>query len=153
MQPCHTLHIAFRTERGFWSVKSSQTDVCRCLRDFPTWFLLCIGPITVQGRRKKKNQTLFCELFPLLFLSTAQRASQSTSASRSHHFLSGSAHNRFPLWAPALKGTEVVGGQVRFLYNNGNSIRKWRGGGHCCVSDLGLRFPESSRLAGRDIGR
>lgn len=64
-----------------------------------------------------------------------------------------SSHNSLPLWAPGLEGTEVVGGQIRFLYNNGNSIRKWRGGGHCRVSNLGLHFPESSRLAGRDIRR
>lgn len=40
-------------------------------------------------------------------------------------------------------------GGVWFLYNNGNSIRKWRGGGEC---DLRLRFSQSHWDAGRGIG-
>lgn len=62
-----------------------------------------------------------------------------------------SSHNRLPLRAPRLKGTEVVGGQIRFRCNNGNSIRKWRGGGSCRVGKPGLHFSESSRPAGREV--
>lgn len=58
-----------------------------------------------------------------------------------------------PLGAPSPKATEVIGGQSRCLCNNGNSIRNWRGVGRYGVSNPGLYFPESSRLAGGGIRR
>lgn len=64
-----------------------------------------------------------------------------------------SSRSRLPLRAPGPKAAEVIGGQIRCLYNNGNSIRKWRGVGRYCVSHRGLYFPESSWLAGGEIRR